>query len=217
MGIDNLMAKKSALPVVLLFGAGAAVLGLAVGGLKKKKTYAQVSMPQMSSAPPPTYTYTPMGGQRVGMKTTQLSQAQANYAIYRAFMALERRAPTAAELKMLSAHSALETGNWKSMHNYNFGNFITKAHNPHFVQRVPEKISGEWVKVDQKFRSYPDATSGAESWLRVLKGNWPAAFSLLSSNDPAAYSKALKTQGKYGGYYTQDESKYTSALESRYA
>jgi hypothetical protein len=169
----------------------------------------------ISPTPPPVYTYTSLGPNQVAMKSTPLSRGQANYAIREAFYVVEGRYPTDNELRMLSAHSALETGNWGTgLHNYNFGNF---RGSPYFKQRVPEYINGQWVKVDQQFKSYATASDGAEGWLRVLKRNWPSAWAILDSNDPADYSDKLKNEGRIGVYYTASQDTYTSALTNRYA
>lgn len=171
----------------------------------------------MSGDPPPVMTYAVKGFNWVEMKATPLTRGQANYAIKTAFREIEGRNPTSNELRILSAHSALETANWgeqgKGFHNYNFGNFRGK---PFFKQRVPEFIKGKKVMVDQEFKSYTVASSGARGWLMILKKNWPAAWKALDSGSIAKYTSALKTEGRIGGYFTADEDYYTKALQNRY-
>jgi hypothetical protein len=170
---------------------------------------------RMSMEPPAVYDYKQIGPDHYQMVSTPLTRGQAHYVIREAFKTVEGRYPTDNELRMLAAHSALETGNWGSgLHNYNFGNF---RGTPYFEQLVPEFLFGKWTKVKQRFKSFKLASDGAVAWLRVLKKNWPAAWDLLDSEDPAAYASALKNQGRIGGYYTAPESTYTAALQSRYA
>jgi hypothetical protein len=183
---------------------------------KGKKGTTKYTVP-ISPEPPPVMKYKTLGFNWVEMKTTPLTRGQANYAIKEAFREVEGRNPTNSELRILSAHSALETANWaeqgRGFHNYNFGNFRGK---PFFKQRVPEFIDGKKVMVDQEFKSYTVASSGARGWLMILKKNWPAAWKLLDSDNIAAYTSALKNKGRIGVYFTADEDHYAKALQARY-
>ena len=53
---------------------------------------------------------------------TPLSRDDASRAFLTAYQQLTGKLPTPAVLALLLAQSAFETGHWKSLHNFNFGN-----------------------------------------------------------------------------------------------
>lgn len=201
------------LPWKYVLLASSVLIVTSMFGDKKKR--ARGGPLPISLEPPPVYTYTQVDPDEVEMQSTPLTRGQANFAIREAFIELEGKEPTDNELRMLSAHSGLETGNWGSgFHNYNFGNF---RGSPYFKQRVPELIDGEWIKIDQTFKSFQVASDGALAWLKSLKRNWPTAFEVLDSGDTYEYARRLKEEGRIGGYYTLTLPIYADSLAKRYA
>ena len=55
-------------------------------------------------------------------KLTPLTREQAAQALSAAYRQLMGALPTAGVMALLLAQSALETGNWQKIHNFNFGN-----------------------------------------------------------------------------------------------
>lgn len=165
----------------------------------------------------PAREYDPMGGTRFKRTPTPVSTARARGAIRAAFCEVFGAAPSPNQLRLLTAHSDLETDGWRAMHNFNFGNVITGGvDRDHFLQLVPEFVDGAWVRVNQKFRSYSRASEGAADWLRQLERNWPEALDVAKTGNAGAYASALK-RGRKGAYYTAPEARYAGALESRLA
>ena len=152
-------------------------------------------------------------GQVPAVKTT-LTRAQARAALEKALQLKLGRWPTASELAMLAAQSALETGNWQKMWNYNWGN-ITTTGSPWFTLGA-EKLVGA-----HHYRPFNSVAEGATYYVDFLARRYPAAWALLGSGNTQAFSQALKA----GGYYEGDPKKteeqkvasYAAGLDSRYA
>lgn len=149
-----------------------------------------------------------------------LSEGEATYALREAWHNIYGEYPSDKSLAILWAQSALETGRWKSMHNYNWGN-IKKKHAPnddgHYFTmfRCNELINKrlEWFNpphIQTHFRAYKSATDGAEDYIKFLAGRtrYAKAWAALKAGDPAKYSHELKM----GGYYTASEVLYTTGV-----
>jgi hypothetical protein len=122
-------------------------------------------------------------------------------------------------IALLVAHSALETGRWKSIHCFNLGN--EKASQEYaglYCQfRCNEVINGkvQWFDPPHpqcNFRAFQSLESGAIDHLRFLsqRERYAKAWLAAKSGDPAAFVHALKA----GGYFTADEGPYLSAVKS---
>jgi hypothetical protein len=126
--------------------------------------------------------------------------------------------PTAGTLACLVAQSALETGNWHSIHNFNFGN--SKAgplwDGAYCMFRCNEIINGEvrWFDPPHPqtwFRAFTDAASGAFEQVKFLatleryKGAWHACC----AGDAHAFAMSLGEEG----YFTADRVSYSSAVQ----
>lgn len=59
---------------------------------------------------------------KISDRVTPVTPSQFLEALYRAWLDLFEEVPKHESLLVLMAHSALETGRWKYLHNYNFGN-----------------------------------------------------------------------------------------------
>jgi hypothetical protein len=123
--------------------------------------------------------------------------------------------PSVAELAMLLAHSALETGSWAKLRGFNFGNITALGRDrPYFVLRgVTEYVGGKPVVVDMVFRWYPTVTLGAWDFVHTLRKTFTAAWSVLGSSDASAYANALADQH----YYTGPRDAYADGLGKLFA
>lgn len=129
------------------------------------------------------------------------------------------RTPSNACLALIVAQSALETGRWKSIHNWNFGN--EKASPDYFGLycqfRCNEVINGrvEWFDPPHpqcNFRAFGSADAGAIDHLRFLSGRkrYAKAWEILQTGMPLAFVEALKA----AGYFTADAGPYARAVVS---
>lgn len=129
-------------------------------------------------------------GRLVPMVITPLAVDEAARAIARAFAELEGRQPTPRELAMLKAHSALETGQWKKMSNWNPGMVTTPNRSRDYFQMPGNPLF---------FVSYSSVDDGFRDWESELKRNWPDAWSVLDGGNPHEYSLGL-LHGRLGSY-----------------
>ena len=149
-------------------------------------------------------------------KLTPLSPSEAAAALTAAYQQLVGVPPSQSILALLIAQSALETGNWKKIHNYNFGNQKAGTSYPLIVQfRCSELVNGVEKFFDPpapecNFRAYDSAAAGALDYLRVLHGR-PHWWQGLQTEDPSAFVDALATPPKY---FTANPALYKSALTS---
>jgi flagellum-specific peptidoglycan hydrolase FlgJ len=130
---------------------------------------------------------------------------------------LTGKTPSNAQLSVLVAQSALETGRWRSIHCWNFGN--VKAGPDYewlYCQfRCNEVIAGkvEWFDPPHpqcNFRAFTNIDTGALAHLRFLSGlkRYAGAWKAAEQGDPAAFVHALKL----AGYFTADETPYRRAV-----
>jgi len=149
-------------------------------------------------------------------KLTPLSPSEAAAALAAAYQQLVGAPPSQPVLALLIAQSALETGNWKKIHNYNFGNQKAGAGYPLIVQfRCSEMVEGVETFFDPpapecNFRAYESAAAGALDYLRVLHAR-PHWWQGLQTEDPGAFVDALATAPRY---FTANPALYKSALTS---
>jgi hypothetical protein len=148
-----------------------------------------------------------------------LDQAEAAYALREAWYRIYGAYPSDRSLAVLWAKSCLETGRWKYIHCYNFGN-IKKKMNPddgHYFTmfRCGEVINGKHQMFDPPhyqthFRAYKTVADGAEDYLRFVsqKTRYQKAWQEVIRGNPSGYSHELKI----AGYYTADEARYTAGV-----
>lgn len=115
--------------------------------------------------------------------------------------------PSAGTLGMLLAHSALETGHWKDMWNWNPGN-ITVASGKYYVNPAPGQEK-------YKYAAWDSLEQGCREMIAYLQRKHPAAFAVLKRGfaipeDVALYPALLKE----GGYFEAPLDKYTETLTS---
>lgn len=136
-------------------------------------------------------------------KLTPLTREQAASALAAAYQQLAGARPTPGVLALLLAQSALETGNWQKIHNFNFGNAKAGTDYPLIVQFRCSEVDEHGVEhffdppdPQCNFRAYSDAASGALDYLKVLHSR-PTWWQGLHTGDPSRFVDALSTPPKY--------------------
>jgi hypothetical protein len=150
----------------------------------------------------------------VANRLTPLDAREAGRALFSAYTTFTGRPPSDRVGALLLAQSALETGNWQKIHNYNFGNAKARPEYPTITQfRCSEVIDGVERFFDPpdpqcNFRAYATASEGALDYLKVLhsQSHW---WQGLQTGDPSAFVDGLATPPKY---FTADPPKYKRAL-----
>lgn len=135
---------------------------------------------------------------------TPLTNAQAKTLLSAALTNAFGRAPTSGELSMVMAQSALETGHWKSIFNYNFGNSVGSTSNAWFALKGTPGYH---------YKAFSSASEGSQYFVNLLKKTFTKAWSLLGSGNPAAFAQALHDQG----YFESPVEQYAAGLTSLYA
>lgn len=139
---------------------------------------------------------------QVPATSTPLDRGQAARFLSVAYLDTAGRRPTAPELSMLLAQSAVETGGWRKMRRWNYGMITTS--------------SGEFFRLvnDPKHRYavYESPEAGAGAFVGLLARRYPEAWAALGSNSVRAYAYALKS----AGYYEAEPGSYADALGSWY-
>ena len=156
-------------------------------------------------------------------KIKTLQEAEATYALREAWHKVYGQYPSDKSLGVLWAKSALETGRWKSIHCYNFGNIKKKRASStgpddgHFFTmfRCGEIINGKNMMFDPPhyqthFRAYKTVADGAEDYIRFVsqKTRYKKAWQKVIEGDPKGYAYELKI----AGYYTASLELYTSGV-----
>lgn len=129
------------------------------------------------------------------------------------------KTPSNACLALMVAHSALETGRWKSIHRYNFGNIkAAPTYEGKYCQfRCNEVIDGkvQWFDPPHpqtNFRAFDSADAGAVDHLLFLsrRTRYAKSWEVLQTGMPLAFVDALKA----AGYFTADAAPYARAVAS---
>jgi hypothetical protein len=148
-----------------------------------------------------------------------LTEPEAVFYLREAWKQIYNSYPSDRALAILFAQTALETGRFKSIHNYNYGN-IKKVHKPDDGYKFTmfsagEMEKGKYVKYEPPaepthFRAYDSPLDGADQYIKFLsqRKRYLKAWQLLTAGDPKAYSFELYA----AGYYTADPNSYTTTL-----
>lgn len=129
------------------------------------------------------------------------------------------RTPTQGHLCVLVAQSALESGRWRSMHRWNFGNIkASSTYEGYYCQfRCNEVIDKrlQWFDPPHpqtSFRAFQQIEVGALDHVRFLSQRkaFQPAWLAAQRGDPAEFVHALKQ----GGYFTADEAPYLRSVAS---
>ncbi len=153
-------------------------------------------------------------------KLTPLTPREATSALRTAFRRLAGHDPTAQQLAVLVAQTALETGNWKSLHWNNFGNAKAGPQYEGFYTqfRCNEVIKGETIWFDPpdpqcNFRAHETAADGAFAHIKFLKKTqYAKAWTYLVAGDARGFVCALKQ----AMYFTALLEPYVRAVVSLY-
>lgn len=153
-------------------------------------------------------------------KLTPLTPDQAAKALSDGYRLVTGSRPNAVILGLMLGQWALETGNGKSIHNFNYGNGKGTS-NSQYVQyfRCSEIIGGVEVFFDPpapecRFAAYKTAEDGAVAFVRLLKSreNW---WKGLQSGTVDGFVKGLSTQPY--AYFTANVELYRNVLRDRAA
>lgn len=156
-------------------------------------------------------------GNRVRRIRTEASELQMAQAIIDAWKELFGTVPSKQQINLILAQNALETGNRKSMWNFNIGNITTSGKSQYdFYDDLPTKEQikpGVWKTMNLKYKSYPNLKEGVKDYLKLLNSKrYGKAWEHIINPDPVAFSKSLKD----AGYYTANEAPYTKAITKLY-
>lgn len=145
----------------------------------------------------------------VELTRTTATRAQMRDAIERAEQRLTGRTPSRALVDIVTAQACHETGNGRSMYNFNFGGI--KGTSPSGMTAV--SATHEWegerrYRTQARFRAYESLDEGAEDFLSLLHRRYSAAITVADRGDVDAYAHALKQ----GGYFTGPEARYANDM-----
>lgn len=182
--------------------------GLQVDGKVGPKTIAALGFTNVSSG-----SAKPASATEVADRLTPLTAEQAAAALSMAYESLIGVRPTPEILSLLLGQSALETGNWKKIHNYNFGNKKAAAGDK-LIQRFlgSEIVNGEEVFSVMAFTAYPTALEGAKAYITLLKSR-PLWWAGLQSGNPETFTQNLAA--KPLAYFTASPRLYLEGLTER--
>lgn len=124
-------------------------------------------------------------------------------------------------LALLTAQSALETGRWKSMWNFNMGNIRGPGQGGEWmaIPGANEVIDGMVVSgpaVEGGFAAFRDRYEGAKAFVRFLgtashppnANRYQPAWDAAAEGDVVGYVSGLKA----AGYFTADEGLYLKGV-----
>lgn len=148
-------------------------------------------------------------GQQVVPARTPLSGTQAADAIASAYTAVVGEPPSQGTLAILTSHWALETGQGKSMYNFNFAGI--KGRGPEgmtAVMSTREGYGANTVRIQDGFRAYTSAQAGAKDYVALLQRKFGSALAAARAEQPERFAQELKA----GGYYTGDPTAYAKGV-----
>lgn len=142
-----------------------------------------------------------------------------------------------AALALVLAKTALETGRWQKMHNWNFGNAKAGSTYTGMYTAFPcnEVLGGRVVwfapegELDRKggkvvgkrwdvppahpqtrFRAFASRYDGANEYVRLMRERFPHSYQWMLSGDAESFVLSLKRER----YFTADEQEYLRAVAS---
>lgn len=160
------------------------------------------------------------GAETLADKLTPLTADQAAKALSEGYKLVTGSYPSALILGLMLGQWALETGNGKSIHNFNYGNGKGTS-NSQYVQyfRCSEIVNGQEIFYDPpaiecRFAAYKTAEDGAVAFVRLLKSreNW---WKGLHSGSADGFVDGL-AKTPYA-YFTANVSLYRNVLKERAA
>lgn len=138
-------------------------------------------------------------------KKTPLAPDDAARYLAEAYQRVTGKRPKTNILKLLIAQSALESGNWQIIHNYNFGN--EKASSSDAFTQV-YSFNDDPTDPGAHYAAFLSPEEGAEHYVRTLtkREHWRKG---LETGKPLLFIEALSTPPVY---FTADPAKYLATL-----
>lgn len=147
--------------------------------------------------------------QQVAPTRTPISGRQAAEALRSAYAQVTGEQPSQGTLAILTSHWALETGQGKSMYNFNFAGIKGKGpEGMTAVMNTREGYGANAVRIRDGFRAYSSAEAGARDYVSLLQRRYGAALDAARAEQPAQFAKELKA----AGYYTGDPALYAKGV-----
>lgn len=145
----------------------------------------------------------------VAPSRTPLSGTQASAAIRQAYVRVTGEEPSQGTLAILTSHWALETGQGKSMYNYNFAGIKGKGPEGMTAVMNTREGYGETTKhIRDGFRAYSSAEDGAVDYISLLQRRYASALEAARNEQPGEFVSALKARG----YFTGDPELYAKGV-----
>lgn len=143
-------------------------------------------------------------------KRTPIEPDEAVRLLANAYANVMGRKPSIAILKILTGQSALESGNWEVIHNYNFGN--EKASSGDVYQQV-YTFSDDPSDPGAYYAAFLTPEEGAEHYIHTLtkREHWRTG---LQTGNAEKFIAALSTPPVY---FTADPTRYMATLVNRMA
>lgn len=155
-------------------------------------------------------------------KLTPLTSDQAAKALSDGYLLVTGKRPSKEILALLIAQTAEETGNWKSLHHYNFGNVRGVAEDGMWTSfRAGENHADGteyFLEADlsptsiNRFRAYPDAAHGAAAYIKTLKDR-PTWWNGLQTGTVQGFITGLTTAPFK--YFTANPITYQNLMTNR--
>lgn len=158
------------------------------------------------TVPMPDYTRPEFDPHEVELepRKTPATFEQMTGAYVRAYRNAMGEAPGNRLLAMLLAQSALETGQWQSMWEWNPANITTSAKRGFFRLKNPDGS----VDIAHKYAPYPDAQTGASAHVLLLARKYPRALGAMLADAPETVVHELKA----GKFFEADEGPYATTF-----
>lgn len=142
-------------------------------------------------------------------KITPLTPDEAARALVEGYRRIFGKRPTVKRLNLLLGQSALETGHWRIIHNFNMGN-EKGVSSDRYVQSYSSH--DDPTDLGAHYAAFLSPEDGAEHYVRTLthREHWAKG---LESGKPTTFITALSTPPVY---FTADPSKYLATFISTY-
>ena len=148
-------------------------------------------------------------------KYTPLSRSAARMALEEAVLAIVGHTLSKSAMCVLMAQSALKTGGFQKMANFNWGGIKYSPGYDFASWKTTEGFGDTETRIVAKFRAYPDAVTGAKDFVRFLANSprYAKAWKELEAGDPIKYAFALGA----AGYFTADPTQYAKGVAREWA
>ena len=131
--------------------------------------------------------YSPTEIEILSPKRTEATFDEMLSSYMRAFKTVTGEVPSMRMLGMVLAQSALETGQWKHMWEWNPANITTQG------KRGFYRLPGD----PHKYAPYPNRDTGASAHIALLAKKYPKSMGLMLTATPGEVAEMLKQEGFY--------------------